>query len=255
MKLTRILAAMMLMILLVGMVPAASAVTWKEPWEFEETSYQHYPQSWVTHFATKKNIKVTSKTQTYYVRRYAYNNETRMFEKVTRLRARWEPRAYELNAARKQIVYAFDTKNRLGYTLSDIKKAKYSLVYYKAGAQLQIAGQTNVNERWYLVNIDKSATPTNGKKNYNEGHFCWVYSRYIVKAGKSGEYYLKVTAKNSQLHKTASTSSKVMDVLKKGTELLPTYRCKKVSGYVWYEVKYYGKKYWIRQDCVRVYED
>ncbi len=255
MKSTRILAALMLTILLVGMVPSALAVTWKEPWEFEETNYNHYPQSWVTHFATKKNISLKTKTQTYYVRKYAFNEETLLFEKVTRLRARWEPRAYELNSARKQIRYVFDTKNRLGFTMADIMKAKYPLVYYKTGAQLQIAGTTNVNKRWYLVNIKTSATPTNGKTTYDEGNFCWVFSRYIVKAGQSGEFYLKVKANNSALRKTASTSAKVMDVLKKGVELTPTYKCKKVNGYVWYEVNYYGKKYWIRQDCVKVYED
>jgi len=253
MKLNRLVAALLLAVIMVGMVPSALAVKWKEPWEFAETDYSYYPESWVKHFATRKNISLSTKTTAYRVRKYAYNEETKLFEKVTRLRARWEPRAYELNAARKQIIRVFDRKNRLGYTLSDIKKAKYPLVYYKSGATLQIAGQTNVNKRWYLVNIRTSATPTNGRKNYNEGSFCWVFSRYIVKANKSGEFYLKAR-KNTSVLKTASASGKVMATIKKGTELTPTYKCKKADGYIWYEVNYYGSKYWIRQDTVYVKE-
>ena len=254
MKLSRLIAVMLLTVVLVGMVPTALAVTWKEPWEFPETGYHYYPQSWVTHFATNKKVSLSTKSTTYRVRKYAYNEETHMFEKVTRLRARWEPRAYELNAARKQIIKVFDKKNRLGYSYSDIMKAKYPLVYYKTGARLEIVGTTNVNKRWYLVNIQTSAAPTSGKRTYNEGNFCWVFSRYIVKDGKTGEFYLKTRRANAILYKKPSASAATYTSVKKGTELVPTYNCKRVAGVVWYEVNYYGQKVWIQYDDVKVYE-
>ena len=48
----RFLAVMMLAILLVGgLVPAASAVKWKEPWDF---AGGYYTEDWAKHFTTNK---------------------------------------------------------------------------------------------------------------------------------------------------------------------------------------------------------
>ena len=126
----RILAVVMLSILLVGgLVPAASAVTWKEPWDF---SGGYYTEDWAKHFATKK-VTTNTKTTMYRVRKHAYNTESKKFETVSSLRVRWEPRAYVLNSQGKQIKRWFTRENRLTYTT-----AHYSYLYYKAGDELAI---------------------------------------------------------------------------------------------------------------------
>ncbi len=284
MKFTRVLAVMMLTILLVGgLVPAASAVTWKEPWDFPGG---YYTEEWSKHFATKK-LTTSTKATMYRVRKYAYNTDSKKFETVTSLRVRWEPRAYVLDAAGKQIRRWFTRENRLTYTT-----AHYSYLYYKAGDQLAVVGQTNVNKRWYAVNIEK--TPSNpynknsrrritDKQLYDiidnyEGHFGWVFGRYVVKDSKPGTFTLKVRKKTATLYANHSTSSKAVYVVGKNTKLTPTYSSwpKPVvqdgytadekyelngslttskKGYVWHQVYYNGKKYWIRNDYVSVLEN
>ena len=282
MKFKRILAVVMLACLLVGgLVPAASAVTWKEPWDF---AGGYYTEDWAKHFATKK-LTTSTKATMYRVRDHAYNTDSKKFEKVTSLRVRWEPRAYVLNTKGAQIRRWFTRDNRLTYT-----SAHYSYLYYKAGDTLAIVGQTNVNKRWYAVNIEK--TPVNpynktSKKriadkqlydiidNY-EGHFGWVFGRYVVKASKSGDFYLKVK-KNTNLYKNHYSTSAVAYTVTKGTKLTPTYTSwpkgtvqegiaadekyelngkltTSKKGYVWHQVSYNGKKYWVRNDAVTVVE-
>ena len=151
-------------------------------------------------------------------------------------------------------------------------------------------GQTNVNKRWYAVNIEK--TPINpynktSKKrisdkqlydiidNY-EGHFGWVFGRYVVRDNKSGTFTVKLK-KTATLYAKHSTSSKAIVTLKKGTKLTPTYTSwpspttqegiaaeekyelngsltTSKKGYVWHQVSYNGKKYWVRNDAVTVVE-
>ncbi len=280
----RILAVVMLSILLVGgLVPAASAVTWKEPWDF---SGGYYTEDWAKHFATRK-VTTSTKTTMYRVRKHAYNTESKKFETVSSLRVRWEPRAYVLNSQGKQIKRWFTRENRLTYTT-----AHYSYLYYKAGDQLAIVGKTNVNKLWYLVNIEQTpANPynKNSKKrisdkqlydiidNY-EGHFGWVFGRYMVADNKSGDYTVKVKSKNATLYANHSISSKVVATVGKGTKLTPTYSSwpkpsaqdgiaaeekyelngsltTNKKGYVWHQVYYNGKKCWIRNDHVTVTEN
>ena len=280
----RILAVMMLSILLVGgLVPAASAVTWKEPWDFPGG---YYTEDWAVHFATKKITTSTPSTM-YRVRKHAYNTESKKFETVTSLRVRWEPRAYVLNSEGKQIKRWFTRENRLTYTT-----AHYTYLYYKAGDQLAIVGKTNVNKLWYAVNIYKTPVNpynTNSRKrisdkqlydiidNY-EGHFGWVFGRYVVLSKKSGDFTIKVKSKNATLYANHSISSKVVATVGKGTKLTPTYTSwPKASaqegiaaeekyeldgslttskkGHVWHQVYYNGKKCWIRNDHVTVTEN
>ena len=283
MKIKRILSVVMLAILLtVGLVPAASAVTWKEPWDF---AGGYYTEDWAKHFATKK-LTTSSKATMYRVRSHTYTTDSKKFEKVVSLRVRWEPRAYVLNTSGKQIKRWFTRENRLTYT-----SAHYSYLYYKAGDSLAIVGQTNVNKRWYAVNIEK--TPINpynktSKKrisdkqlydiidNY-EGHFGWVFGRYVVRANKSGDFYVKVKSKTATLYANHSVSSKAVYTVKKGEKLTPTYTSwpsgsvqegispdekyelggsltTSKKGHVWHQVYYNGKKYWIRNDFVTVVE-
>ena len=283
MKFKRILAVMMLAMLLVGgLVPAANAVTWKEPWDFPGG---YYTESWAKHFATRKLTTATKATM-YRVRSHAYNTDSKKFEKVSSLRVRWEPRAYVLNTQGKQIKRWFTRDNRLTYTT-----AHYTYLYYKAGDELAIVGQTNVNKRWYAVNIEKTLINPYNKTskrrisnkqlfdiidNY-EGHFGWVFGRYVVKANKSGNFIVK-TKKTATLYAKHSTSSKVIATLSKGTKLTPTYNSwpkpttqegyaaeekyeldgvltTSKKGHVWHEVYYNGRKYWIRNDYVNVIED
>ena len=283
MKFKRVLAVMMLAMLLVGgLVPTAMAVKWKEPWDFPGG---YYTEDWAKHFATKK-LTLSTKATTYRVRKYAYNTESRKFETVSRLRVRWEPRAYALDSKGAQIKRWFTINNRLTYTT-----AHYTYLYYKAGDHLAIVGQTNVNKKWYAVNIEKTpVNPCNKKSNKRitdkqlydiidnyEGHFGWVFNRYVVKDTKSGEFYQKVIKKDTPLYANHSTSAKVVATLSKNTKLTPTYQSwpKPVAqdsvaadekfelygsmtyskkGYVWHQVHYNGKKYWIRDDYVKVYE-
>ena len=282
MKFKRFLAVMMLACLLVGgLVPAASAVTWKEPWDF---SGGFYTEDWAKHFATKK-ITTSTKATMYRVRSHAYNTDSKKFEKVESLRVRWEPRAYVLNTEGKQIKRWFTRENRLTYTT-----AHYTYLYYKAGDNLAIVGQTKVNKLWYAVNIEK--TPVNpysktSKRRINtkqlydiidnyEGHFGWVFGRYVVKANKSGDFIVKVK-KNATLYAKHDLSSKVVATVGKNTKLTPTYNSwpkpsaqeglaaeeqyelggaltTDKKGYVWHEVYYNGKKCWIRNDYVTVVE-
>ena len=283
MKFKRILAVMMLAMLLVGgLVPEASAVTWKEPWDFPGG---YYTEDWAKHFATRK-LTTSTKATMYRVRKYAYNTDSKKFEKVTNLRVRWEPRAYVLNTEGKQIKRWFTRENRVTYTT-----AHYSYLYYKAGDQLAIVGQTNVNKRWYAVNIEK--TPVNPynktskrriteKQLYKiidsyEGHFGWVFGRYVVPASRSGEFTVK-TKKIATLYANHSTSSKVIATIGKNTKLKPTYTSwpspvtqdgqtasekyelngkltTSKKGYVWHQVTFNGKKCWIRNDFVTITEN
>ena len=282
MKCKRLLAVLMLAIMLVsGLVPSALAVTWKEPWDF---AGGYYTEDWAKHFATRKITTSTNPTM-YRVRKYAYNTESRKFETVSRLRVRWEPRAYVLNTSGKQIKRWFTRENRLTYTT-----AHYSYLYYKAGDVLAVVGQTKVNKLWYAVNIEK--TPVNpfnkasrrisNKQLYDiidnyEGHFGWVFSRYVVKANRSGTFTVK-TKKTATLYANHSTSSKVIAVVNKNTKLTPTYSSwpkpanqdliapdekyelygsltTSKKGHVWHQVKYNGKKCWIRDDYVKVIEN
>ena len=283
MKFTRVLAVMMLAVLLLGgLMPSASAVTWKEPWDFPGG---YYTEDWAKHFATKK-LTTSTKATMYRVRNYAYNTESRKFETVSRLRVRWEPRAYVLNASGKQIKRWFTRENRLTYTT-----AHYSYLYYKAGDRVAVVGQTNVNKKWYAINIEKTPYNPYNKNNRKritdkqlydiidnyEGHFGWVFSRYIVKDSKSGEFYLKVKTKTASLYTNHYSTSKVAYVVNKNTKLTPTYSSwpkpsaqdevaadekyelngsltTSKKGYVWHQVKYNGKKYWVRDDTVRVIE-
>ena len=283
MKFKRVLAVMMLAMLLVGgLVPAASAVKWKEPWDFPGG---FYTEAWAKHFATKK-ITTSSKITMYRVRKYAYNTESRKFETVSRLRVRWEPRAYVLNSSGMQIKRWFTINNRMTYTTSH-----YTYLYYKSGDRLAVVGQTNVNKKWYAVNLEKTpGNPYNkanrrisNKQLYDiidnyEGHFGWVFSRYVVLDSKPGTFTLKVKNKTATLYANHSTSSKVIATVGKNTKLTPTYSSwpKPVSqenyaadekyelggsltyskkGHVWHQVKYNGKKCWIRDDAVKVIEN
>ena len=159
MKFTRILAIMMLAILLVGsVVPAASAVTWKEPWDF---AGGYYTEDWAKHFATKK-LTTSTKATMYRVRDHAYNTDSKKFEKVTSLRVRWEPRAYTTSDGSKQDVYNFDTTNRV--------RKNTTLRYFYPNQSLSIVGYTKVNGTWYLVDLGTT---------YKEGRYGWVYGGYI----------------------------------------------------------------------------
>ncbi len=283
MKFKRILAVVMLACLLVGgLVPAASAVTWKEPWDF---AGGYYTEDWAKHFATRK-LTTNTKATMYRVRKYAYNTDSKKFEKVGSLRVRWEPRAYVLDSKGKQIKRWFTRDNRLTYTT-----AHYSYLYYKPGDELAIVGQTNVNKRWYAVNIEKTpANPYNknsrrritDKQLYDiidnyEGHFGWVFGRYVVRDSKSGNFTLKVK-KAATLYAKHSTNSKVIATVGKNVKLTPTYTSwpapasqegiaaseqyelngaltTSKKGHVWHQVKYNGRTCWVRNDYVNVIED
>lgn len=143
MKGKRLFAVMLLAVLLTAMVPTVSLADakWKDP---------PYDQAWVLHFANA----------TYFTKpRSAVVDPAKVF---TRLRVRWEPRAYTTSDGSKQDVYNFDTTNRV--------RKNTTLRYFYPNQSLSIVGYTKVNGTWYLVDLGTT---------YKEGRYGWVYGGYI----------------------------------------------------------------------------